>query len=273
MLNKPPEKLAGESIRRTVLWVYAGLFYVFLYAPILSLVVLSFNDSGIIGLPLRGFTMRWYEEVAKSSALLEAIFNSFMLAIVSSLIATALALPLAMSFCRELPFRGWLMKLILLPILIPGVVSGVVFLGFFGYMGLPFGLWTSVLIVHITWVLPFAFLTLYPRLHGFDRSLEEAAMDLGASPVVVFKRILMPLIRPGIVATVLFGFTLSFDEFIRTFLVIGSQSTIPVYLWTLLFSRVVPFLPAVGVVIMIISILVSSGGFVALSRARTSDAE
>jgi ABC-type spermidine/putrescine transport system permease subunit II len=255
-----------SSIAKYTRWIYPALFYLFLYAPIISLIVLSFNDSLIPGLPLRGFTLRWYDYVFHSEELLHAIFNSFALGLVSSLIATTLALLLAMGFRYEFPFKRLLMNLILLPILIPGIVSGVIFLTFFGYAEIPLGLWTSVLIVHITWVLPFSFLTIYPRLHGFDKSLEEAAMDLGAKPVIVFRRIVFPLIRPGIVATVLFGFTLSFDEFIRTFLVIKSQRTIPVHLWTILVSEMAPYLPAIGTVIMLVSIMTSALGFAASAR-------
>ena len=94
------------------------------------------------------------------------------------------------------------------------------------YGEIPFGLWTTALPVHITWVLPFAFLTLFPRMHCLDRSLEEAAADLGAKPMTVLFRIVLPIIKPGVVATTMFAFTLSFDEFIRTLFVIGNQRTI-----------------------------------------------
>jgi ABC-type spermidine/putrescine transport system permease subunit II len=253
--------------RRRLLALYAGSFYLFLYAPIAFLVVLSFNDSEVIGLPLRGLTLRWYRVVAETPQLLRAIGNSFAVGLVSATIATFIALLLAMGFRHDFPLKSVIMKMILLPILIPGIVGGAVLIVFFGYVGVPFDLWTTVLAAHITWVLPFAFLTLFPRLHGFDRSLEEAAMDLGATPLVVFRRVLLPLIRPGIVSTMLFAFTLSFDEFIRTLFVVGTQRTIPVHLWTLITSQMAGFLPAVGVVIMAISIVVSVIGFSISARA------
>ena len=149
----------------------------------------------------------------------------------------------------------------LVPIIIPGIVSGAVLLVFFGIAGVPYGLWTGALVAHVTWVLPFAFLTLYPRLAAFDQALEEAAMDLGASPWVVFKRIVFPLIKPAVIATVLFSFTLSFDEFVRTLFVIGAERTTPVYLWVLIVEQTAPFLPAAGVIIMLISVAVAAMGF------------
>jgi ABC-type spermidine/putrescine transport system permease subunit II len=256
-----PRGHVSGRLRRTMLFLYAGAFFVFLYAPIGLLLVLSFNDSEVVGLPFKGATLRWYAYVVTTPELMQALFNSFALGIVSAAIATALALLMAMGFRRDFPLKGLLMKIVLLPILIPGIVGSALFLVFFGYLGVPFGLWTTALMVHITWTLPFAFLTLFPRLHGFDRGLEEAAMDLGATPIMVFRRILLPIVRPGIVATVLFAFTLSFDEFVRTFLVIGTQRTIPVHLWTLIIDQMAPFLPAVGVVIMSVSVGVSLLGF------------
>ncbi len=252
---------------RTALVVYATLFYGFLYLPILLLVLLSFNDAQVIGLPFQRVTLRWYAEVFGSPALMQAILNSMLLGAVSAAIATTLALLLALGFRAEFRLKGLLMKVLLLPILIPGIVGGILYLIFFGVAGVPVGLWTAALPAHVTWVLPFAFLTLYPRLHGFDRSLEEAAMDLGAPPLAVFRRIVLPIIRPGIVATAMFAFTLSFDEFIRTLFVAGNDRTVPVHLWTLLSDQMAPFLPAVGVVVMAVSILVSLLGFAASARA------
>ncbi len=248
-------------LRRRVLIAYAGLFYLFLYGPIVYLVLLSFNDSNLVGLPFRTFTLKWYSIVMQTPDLLRAIANSIELGIVSAIIATSIALMMAIGFRRDFPLKSLIMKMLLLPIVIPGIVGGVLLTIFFGYLEIDNGLWTTVLAAHVTWALPFAFLTLFPRLHNFDHSLEEAAMDLGAPPAMVLRRVLLPLIRPGIVSTLLFAFTLSFDEFIRTTFVIGSESTIPVYLWNLISAQMPPFLPAIGVVIMLISIAVSLVGF------------
>lgn len=254
-------------LRASALAVYAGLFYAILYLPILLLVLLSFNDTQSIGLPFKGVTLRWFEEVLGSAAMLTSILNSVLLGIASAIIATILALMLALGFRSDFAFKGLLMKIILLPILVPGIVGGVIYLIFFGYAEVRFGVWSTVLPVHITWVLPFAFLTLFPRVHGLDRSLEEAAADLGARPWVTFRRITFPIIKPGVVATAMFAFTLSFDEFIRTLFSIGNDRTVPVHLWSLLSDQMAPFLPAVGVVIMAISMMVSLAGFALSARA------
>jgi ABC-type spermidine/putrescine transport system permease subunit II len=122
-------------------------------------------------------------------------------------------------------------------------------------------LWTTVLVAHVNYVLPFAFLTLYPRVHGFDRALEEAAMDLGATPMKVFRHVVWPMLMPAVVATALFAFTLSFDEFIRTVFVSGHDRTIPVLFWLLVVDEIAPHLPAMAVVIILVSTILSLAAF------------
>lgn len=252
---------------RTALWTYAGVFYLFLYGPLLMIVLLSFNDSEIVGFPFKGFTLRWYEVVFDSPALLKALGNSLAVGVLSALIATTLALSLAMGFRHQFRGKSILLYLILVPIIIPGIIGGIVLLIFFGFSGVRSSLWTTVLVAHVNWVLPFAFLTLFPRLHGFDRALEEAAMDLGARPWDIFARIVFPIVRPGVIATALFSFSLSFDEFIRTVFVTGFDRTIPVQFWGLIVDELAPQLPAMAVLIIVISIFSSAIGFVFMRRA------
>lgn len=271
---KPPRRPIGATLRGCALGAYAALFFAVLYLPMLLLGVLSVNDSQTMSASFQGFTWRWYETVAASQPLVQAIRNSMVIGLLSSVIAVALAVTLALGFREDIPFKPLLLKIILLPILIPGIVAGVIYLMYFGYSGVSPGLFTTVLPAHVTWVLPFAFLTIFPRIQGLDRSLEEAAMDLGATRPAVFRRIILPIIRPGIIATTLFGFTLSFDEFIRTFMIVGRDRTIPVHLWELLSDQMAPFLPAVGVVVTLISVLVSLLGFIVSSWVdRTKTAE
>jgi ABC-type spermidine/putrescine transport system permease subunit II len=254
--------------RRFGLKIYAGFFFAFLYIPIVVLVALSFNDSLTMGFPFHRFTLRWYGEVFATGEFIQSLVNSLLVGAASALIGTALALSAAMSLRHAFPLKSLVLPLLLIPMITPGIVSGILMLVFFGLAKLPYGLWTGVLAAHVTWILPFAFLTLYPRLDKFDRSLEEAAMDLGANRLTVFFRIVLPLIRPAIVATLLFAFTLSFDEFIRTLFVIGADRTTPIFLWLLVNDKLAPYLPAVGVVIMVISIALSSVGFYVSARAK-----
>ncbi len=238
------------------------MFFAFLYVPMVVLCVLSFNNSPVVGFPLRSFTTDWYRDALTSSVLVDALLNSARLGVASACVGTALALTAVLGLRAFPRIAAAALPLMVLPIVMPAIVTGVVMLIFFGLAGVRLGLFPTTFIVHVTWVLPFAFLSLYPRLEGFDRSIEEAAMDLGARPLTVFRRIIFPLIRPAVISTLLFTFTLSFDEFVRTFFVIGAQRTVPVHLWILITEEVAPFLPAVGVIIMVVTLTAAALGFV-----------
>ena len=128
------------------------------------------------------------------------------------------------------------------------------------WLGRSPGLMTSVLAAHVTYALPFVFLVVFPRLHKFDRSLEEAAMDLGAGPVTTFFKVTGPIILPGIVAAAIFAFTVSFDEFILSFFLVGNSTTLPVYLWGILLNRLTPEVNAIGFLILAFSIALTFAG-------------
>ena len=218
--------MSAPAMKRTA-WTYANLtyaslFYTFLYLPILVLVLLSFNDSNTMGFPLQGVTTKWYSEALASGELLAALRNSILVGIAGAAIATALALMIALGLRGRFPLKSLVFPIILIPLIMPGIVSGVLLLVYMGFLGIPYGLWTTVLPSHVTWVLPFAFLTLQPQVQRLDKSLEEAAMDLGARPREVFTLVILPILKPAIIATFLFSFTISFDEFIRTLFVISS---------------------------------------------------
>jgi spermidine/putrescine transport system permease protein len=248
------------------LYAYAAIFYLVLYGPLLMIVVLSFNDSEIVGFPFVGWTTRWYAKVMESRDLVRAFGNSAMIGALTAFISTTLALLLALSFRHKFLGRRVIFQLILMPIVMPGIVGGITLLIFFGYLGIPSSLFGTVLVAHINWVLPFAFLTLYPRVHGFDRAVEEAATDLGARPLQVFLKVILPILKPAVVATAFFSFSLSFDEFIRTLFVTGVDRTIPVAFWGLVVEQLAPQLPAMAVVIIAVSIIASSLGFLFMKR-------
>jgi ABC-type spermidine/putrescine transport system permease subunit II len=257
---------APRRIWRLALYAYAGLFFVLLYAPLAIIVLLSLNDSPAIGLPIRGWTGQWYARVLGNPTLLNALVNSVAVGILAAGISTILALLLSLSFRRGVLGQKIIFQLILLPIILPGIVGGIVLLMFFGYLDIRPSLYTTVAVAHIDWVLPFAFLTLHPRVLLLDRSIEEAAMDLGAHAPAVFRRVVLPILAPALAATALFSFSLSFDEFIRTLFVIGFDRTIPVEFWGLAVEQLAPQLPAMAVVIVAISVVVSSVGFVFATR-------
>jgi spermidine/putrescine transport system permease protein len=262
---RPPRRAwNGWSV---ALVVYATAFYLFLYGPIAVIVLLSFNNSEVTGLPFRGATTHWYQVVFARADLMAALFNSVALGILSAAVATTMALFLGLAFRRDFVGKQLVLGLVLLPIILPGILGGIVLLIFFGYLGVRSSLYTTVLIAHINWVLPFAFLTLNGRLQGLDRAVEEAAMDLGARFHQVLLRVLLPILRPALMATLLFSFSLSFDEFIRTLFVMGYDRTVPVVLWSAIVDRLAPELPAMAVITILISTAGSLCGFAFAARA------
>jgi ABC-type spermidine/putrescine transport system permease subunit II len=268
-MDTAARKLHGTSSGFGIaLWTYAILFYVFLYGPLVMIAVLSVNNSAIVGFPIRGFTTEWYYKVFATPEFSSAFANSIAVGILTALISSVLALLLALGFRQNFPLKGALFNLVLVPIVMPGIVGGIVLLMFFGYLNLRPSLFTTVLVAHINWVLPFAFLTLYPRVHNFDRALEEAATDLGARSLETFWYVIFPIIRPAFIATALFSFSLSFDEFIRTLFVTGYDRTIPVMFWSMIVDQLAPELPAMAVIIIIVSATTSLLG--ALASRRTT---
>lgn len=247
-------------LEKLLLCVYAAVVYLFLYAPVITVTVLSFNDSHVVGLPFRGFTTRWFNVVFTEPELIAALGNSVLLGILSATIGTALAMLLALAYRRPFPGNSALFYLIIAPVILPGVVGGVILVVFFGLVGVNLSLWTTALVAHVTWVLPFSFLSLYPVTHRFDKSLEEAAGDLGATRFVVFRRVVFPLILPGLIAAWLFAFSLSFDEFVRTLFLTGHERTLPVQFWYMIVESLSPEAPALAVVIIVISVATSLAG-------------
>jgi spermidine/putrescine transport system permease protein len=248
------------ALSRTGAWVLRVFFFlvvVFLYAPIVILLIFSFNDSDVPSFPLSGFTFHWYREFLTNPDLKGALENSAIIAAVSSLGAVVLGVLSAMALTRR-RFRGKaaVSALLLSPLVIPYVVFGISLLLLFHTLGVPRSLLT-VVIGHIVISLPYTILVLVPRLDQIDVSLEEAAFDLGASRLRTFRSITLPLILPAVVSAFLIAFTTSFDEYAVASFVVGTRLTFPIYLYSALrFPNQLPQVIAVAVVVLVLSLAV-----------------
>ncbi|KSJ62691.1 ABC transporter permease [Pseudomonas aeruginosa] len=240
---------------RNPLWTFSGvrqaawLFFAFLYIPILVLVVLSFN-SGQSATLWESFSLKWYAVVANDPEILRAAKNSL-------LVATLAALGM-----RGRAFRGQtLMNGVLgLPLLVPEIVTAVATLMFFSFIGLKLSLFT-ILIAHIVFCIPFAYLPIRARLEGLDPRLAEAAADLYASPWKAFWKITLPLLMPGVLSGAMLAFIISMDDFVITYFVAGAgATTLPVYIFSSIRMGISPKINAISSIILMISI-----AFVALS--------
>ncbi len=229
------------------------LVYAFLYLPVLVLVAISFNDSPILSLPFRGITLNWYRQAAQDSSLRLALGNSIQVAAAATLLATGLGILAAFACCR---YRFWgqrsLRVALNLPILLPGIVTGVAMLAYFSDLGWELSLLT-VILGHVVFGLPVAFGTIYSRLRQFPNSLAEAAADLGAAPVQVFADVIWPYIRSAVFSAALLAFTLSFDEVVVTIFLTGRDNTLPMEIWGRLRTRITPEIAAVATLISVVS--------------------
>jgi spermidine/putrescine transport system permease protein len=240
-----------------LLRVFFAFVVVFLYAPILILLIFSFNNSEVPTFPLSGFTLHWYREFISNSDLRGALETSAIIAALSSVGAVVLGTLASIALVRR-RFRGRapVSALLLSPLVIPYVVFGISLLLLFHTLGIPRSILT-VVIGHIVISLPYAILVLMPRLQQIDSSLEEAAYDLGAGRLRTFRSITLPLIAPAVVSAYLIAFTTSFDEYAVASFVVGTRVTFPIYLYSALrFPNQLPQVIAVAVVVITISLLV-----------------
>jgi spermidine/putrescine transport system permease protein len=262
----------AKQIRRRAGRVFIPLCGVlglaFLYIPVFFLVLFSFNDHIIPSLPFRGFTLKWYEELGYDFVMHEALYNSLFIAFWTTLISTTLGTLAAFPLVRRsYRFKGTSQLLILLPMIIPHFLMGVALLIFFSFLHLPLSRLT-VILGHVVFTMPFAIMVVSTRLHGFDRTLELAAADLGANPRRTFWHIVLPIIMPGIAGAALLVFALSMDEFLITYFVSGQKGTLTMYIWSLLKDGIAPRVNALASVLLLASfVLLLVGNWLSSSVA------
>ena len=243
-----------------ILRAFFCLTVVFLYAPIVILLIFSFNDSAVPTFPLSGFTFHWYRAFVENADLRDALETSAIIAALSSVGAVVLGVLASIALTRR-RFRGKaaVSALLLSPLVIPYLVFGIALLLLFHQLGVPRSLLT-VVIGHVVISLPYTILVLVPRLDQIDASLEEAAFDLGATRLRTFRSITLPLILPAVVSAFLIAFTTSFDEYAVASFVVGTRVTFPIYLYSALrFPDQLPQVIAVAVVVLLVSLTVVIG--------------
>lgn len=238
-------------------WLSPGFLYFLLclfvlFLPIALLVLFAFNDSAQLAFPLRGFTTRHFAELLRNREVLQAVRTSILLGIVSSLIATLLGTMGAIAVVRfDFPGKGLFMAVTSLPLVIPYVILGVSLLLLFNDLDVGLSAWTAGL-AHVVVSIPYALLVVTSRLAGFPRNLEDAAMDLGSTYWGALFRVTLPISLPALVASFLICFTISFDEFAISSFLVGTQPTLPVYLYSQLrFPTRLPLVVALSAVLMI----------------------
>ncbi|MFO0996763.1 MAG: ABC transporter permease [Alphaproteobacteria bacterium] len=252
-----------------------GLFAatgIFLYFPIVTLIVFSFNDSRR-AIVWEGFTLRHYLRAADNASLQEAFLNSLIVASTSTVVATVLGTMLGLALHRyRFPGRGAFDAWLHLPIVVPEVCMGVALLAFFALLDVSLGL-VTIILSHVAFSIPFVAVLIRARMVGFDPALEEAARDLGAGPWRIGRTIVLPYLGPAIAASALLAFTLSIDDFVITFFTSGPGSTtLPLKIYSMVRFSVTPEVNAASTVLIVIAVAFVIGAMAIQSRARRSEA-
>ena len=242
-------------VARVPRWVLglSLLVYAFLHVPILVLVVFSFNDSKF-SVDWAGFTLDWYHRLLERPDILRGLKASLIVGGTSTVISAVLGTMIALALARH-RFRGRraLEGFLYVPIVTPEIVVGISLLILFALVKIPLGL-TTIIIAHVAFCLSFVVIVVLARLEGMDRTLEEAAMILGADEVTTFWRVTVPQLWPGILAGALLAFTLSFDDFVITSFVSGSgSSTLPIVVYGMVRRNVEPSINAISTIILLVT--------------------
>jgi putative spermidine/putrescine transport system permease protein len=252
----PAYATSSERVARVVLWVFAIAVLGFLIAPILVVIPLSFNSEPFFTFPLTGFSLRWYTDFFGNPEWTQAIWNSILVAVATTILATALGTLAASGLTRrEMPYRGLIMGVLISPMIVPVVITAVGMYFFFGDLGILNSLFGLVL-ADTALAVPFVMITVTATLSNYDTSLNRAAQSLGANPFLTFRKVTLPLILPGVISGGLFAFVTSFDETVLVqFLAGPDQRTLPRQMFTGIREEVSPTITAVATVLIALAIL------------------
>ncbi len=236
-------------VLRLVVWFVLG----FLLLPLVVIVLFSFHSSSSLSFPFQGFSLRWYAEVFTNRPLGDALLRSLTIAAATALVTLMLGGAAALSWLRlGGKGRAALEALTITPIALPGLFVGVSLLVLFAQAGIPLSS-ATIVISHVVLALPILMVAMRARLALFDRSLEEASRDLGASQTQTLRRVTVPLIAPTLISAAILAFAVSFDEFVVTAFVSGTETTLPMYIWSMMRRTVTPLINAISTLALAIS--------------------
>ncbi len=239
-----------------ILVSFVVVYLVFLYAPVLLLPLFAFNDSPIIAFPLKAISPRWFIGLLNEKTLIVALKNSLIIALSSAVLSTVFGVLAARAAARyQFPAKTPIMGFLMLPLVLPEIIIGVSLLIVLIQLGFNLNIWT-VILGHVLICTPFSIAILISAFNNMDTSLEEASLDLGVAKVETFRRVILPLVMPGLISSLLIAFTLSLDEFIIAFFLTGTEPTLPVYIWSQMrFPSKLPGVMALGLIMLILSLI------------------
>lgn len=249
-----PRRRAPDGVG-LALKTFTALVLVALYLPVVVLVIFSFNDNMVTTLPLRGFTLDWYHKAFSNEDMLRAAANSLYVGVLATALTLVIGTAAAFAIDRtEFPGKAVFRRLVVLPLVLPGIITGISMLNLFRMMGMNLSL-TTVILGHATALISVVVTQVYARLLRVNRRIEEASSDLGAKPWQTFLYVVLPNIRSALFGSALICFTLSFDEIPVTFFLTGRDNTLPMYIYSTLRKGITPEINAIGTVIVAVSLV------------------
>jgi len=249
--------VSGSVRVRSSRWlpVHAAVVFGFLYLPIVTLIVYSFNGEGVGGFPPHDLTLNWYRILFADDAIWTAVFNSLLVAFAAMTISLAFGIPAALALDRaNFPGKALFRRLVLLPLILPGIITGLSLLMLFREADVRLSLLTIIL-GHGTALISVATTEVFAGLQKFDRAQEEASLDLGANYWQTFWRVTLPNLRLSIIGAALLIFTLSMDEIAVSFFLIGRDNTLPLEIWGRLRRGITPEINAISAIIFVFSLI------------------
>jgi len=234
--------------------LHAVALFLFLYLPIAVLILYSFNGQGVGGFPPRGLTLNWYRELFSDSAMWNAVLNSAIVAACAVILGLVIGTPAALALDRvNFPGKAIFRRLVLLPLILPGIITGLSLLMFWVALGMKLSLW-SIAFGHGTALISVATTEIFAGLQKFDRAQEEASLDLGANYWQTLFRVTIPNLKLSIIGAALLMFTLSMDEIAVTFFLTGRDNTLPLEIWSRLRRGMTPEINAMSTIIFVFSL-------------------
>ena len=249
--------------------VFFSLFVLFLYGPMVAIMVLSFQGpDGGLTFPMNGFSFHWFGDLFKEQRVGDfkgSFLRSIVLALIVMILTVTISLAAGLAYRKSFRFSGTVFYVTVASLIVPSILITLGIGLMFDRLGLEAQLYTSGMGAHLTWTLPFGLLIMFAIFNRFDKSYEEAARDLGATPWQVLRYVIIPIIGPSLVGVGLFGFTLSFDEFARSLLSIGSKNTLPLEIFGMTTTVTTPTLYALGTLTTAVSFLIIGISFSAIA--------
>ncbi|MBI2717543.1 MAG: ABC transporter permease [Rhizobiales bacterium] len=260
MLRPAPYAMPAERALFYAGWVFTGLVLLFLITPILAVIPLSFNAEPYFSYPMPGLSLQWYRDFFGNQRWTGALLLSVKLAVAVTILATALGTMAALGLARtQLPLRSIILGLLLLPMIVPVIIVAVAVFMSFGYFGL-IGTFAGLALAHTALATPFVVITVTSTLTSFDWTLQRAAQGLGATPFFTFRKVILPLILPGVVTGGLFAFTTSFDEVVvALFLASAEQRTLPKQMFSGIREMISPTITAAATIQVVFSVCLLVG--------------